>query len=72
MTRVTLTVPEISCEHCEHAITEALQPVPGVQSVQVDIEGKLVKLEYDEGQLSIDKVKEILAEEEYPVVAVNA
>jgi copper chaperone CopZ len=72
MTRVTLTVPEISCEHCEHAITEALQPVAGVRSVQVDIPAHLVKLEFDEATLSLDRVKEILAEEEYPVASVSA
>lgn len=72
MTQVTLTVPEISCEHCEHAITQALQPVPGVSSVEIDIPAKLVKLEYDEAQLSLDRVKEILAEEDYPVAAASA
>ena len=59
MTRVTLSVPEIECEHCEHAITEALTPVPGVRSVQVDIPAKLVKLEFDDAAVSLDKVKEI-------------
>jgi copper chaperone CopZ len=72
MTRVTLTVPEISCEHCEHAITEALQPVAGVSSVQVDIPARLVQLEFDEAQLSLERVKEILADEDYPVAAVSA
>jgi copper chaperone CopZ len=71
MTRVTLSVPEISCEHCEHAITEALTPVQGVQTVQVDIPARTVQLEYDEGAVSLDRVKEILAEEDYPVAAVR-
>ena len=69
MAKVTLTVPAIECEHCEHAITEALTPMAGVRSVAVDIPLKLVSLDYDEVMLSLDKVKEILAEEEYPVVA---
>jgi copper chaperone len=69
MAKVTLTVPAIECEHCEHAITEALTPMAGVRSVAVDIPLKLVSLDYDEAALSLDKVKEVLAEEEYPVVA---
>lgn len=69
MAKVTLTVPAIECEHCEHAITEALTPISGVRSVSVDIPGKLVALEYDEAALSLDQVKQVLAEEEYPVVA---
>ena len=71
MARVTLTVPAIECEHCEHAITEALTPMAGVRSVAVDIPLKLVRLDYDEVALSLDKVKEVLAEEEYPVTAAS-
>ena len=72
MSRVTLNVPDISCEHCEHAITEALTPVAGVRSVQVDIPGRQVLLDYDDGAITIDQVKEILREEEYPVQSVAA
>ena len=71
MARVTLTVPDIECEHCEHAITEALTPVAGVRSVTVDIPLKRVQLDFDDAALTIDRVKEILAEEEYPVAAVS-
>jgi copper chaperone len=70
MTKVTLNVPDISCEHCEHAINSALTPVQGVRSVQVDIPRHLVQLEYDESAVTLDQVKGILAEEEYPVESV--
>jgi copper chaperone len=65
-------VPEISCEHCAQAITKALQPQQGVQRVRVDVPAQKVHLEFDERAISLDKVKEILAEEEYPVEAVAA
>ena len=70
MAQATLVVPDISCEHCEHAITSALNPVAGIRSVRVDIPERLVRLDYDESAVSIDQVKEILAEEDYPVEAV--
>ena len=70
MSKVVLDVPEISCEHCSQAITKALQPQAGVKTVRVDIPTQKVHLEFDEGAISLDKVKEILAEEEYPVEAV--
>ncbi len=70
MARITLNVPDIDCEHCEHTITEALSPVAGVRSVQVDIPTKQVRLDYDESAVSVDKVKEILKEEDYPVTSV--
>jgi copper chaperone len=71
MAKVTLSVPDIDCEHCEHAITSALTPVAGVRSVQVDIPTKRVQLDFDDSQLSIDQVKAILQEEDYPVSAVS-
>ena len=71
MDKTTLNVPDISCEHCEHAISEALTPVEGVQLVQVDIPTKLVTVTYDAEKVSVDRFKEILAEEDYPVAAAS-
>ncbi len=70
MSKVVLDIPEISCEHCSQAITKVLQPEAGVKQVRVDVPTQKVHLEYDEGTISLDRVKEILAEEEYPVEAV--
>jgi len=67
MTKVTLTVPDIDCEHCEHAITQALAPQAGVKSVAVDIPGKKVFLEFDEAQINLVKVGELLDEEGYAI-----
>jgi copper chaperone CopZ len=36
------TVPDLSCSHCEVAVTEAVTAVGGVSAVEVDIEGKRV------------------------------
>lgn len=71
MSNVVLDIPEISCEHCSQAITEALQPQAGVRTVRVDVPTQKVHLEFDERQISLDKVKEILQDEEYPVEAVT-
>ena len=70
MSRAILSVPDISCGHCESTITKALSNEPGVSSVKVDIPAKRVQLEYDERELSLERVKEILQEEDYPVEAV--
>jgi copper chaperone len=70
MANVVLNVPDISCEHCERAITGALAPVDGVRSVSVDIPARQVKVEYDDAQVNLDKMKAILQEEDYPVESV--
>ena len=32
----------MSCAHCEHAVSSELREVPGVESVDVDLDAKLV------------------------------
>ena len=71
MAQTTLSVPDISCEHCERTITETLSPVDGVKSVKVDIPAKAVTVDYDEATVSVDRFKELLKEEDYPVAEVS-
>jgi len=40
----TYVVPEMSCSHCEIAVSEAVSGVPGVESVSVDLESKRVEV----------------------------
>ena len=70
MSSVTLNVPDISCEHCERAITNALTPVEGVRTVNLDIPGKQVRVEYDAAHVDVEKMKDILQDEDYPVESV--
>ena len=39
---VSYTVPGMHCDHCEHAVSAELSAVEGVESVDVDLETKLV------------------------------
>jgi copper chaperone len=39
---LTVLVPGMTCGHCETAVTHELSQVPGVTSVAVDLETKLV------------------------------
>jgi len=70
MSNVTLRVPDISCEHCERTITNALTPVAGVRAVHVDIPTKQVQVDYDEAKVDVERMKAVLSEEEYPVQSV--
>jgi copper chaperone len=71
MATTVLNVPDISCEHCERAITNALTPVDGVRTVKVDIPSKHVRVEYDESIVDVNKMKDVLQEEDYPVESVG-
>jgi copper chaperone len=67
-----LTVPDISCEHCVRTVTEALTPVNGVERVSVDIPSKQVRVEYDAARVDVEQMREVLAEEDYPVASVQS
>ena len=71
MTSKNLSVPDVSCEHCERAITAALGQLEGVSSVSVDIPARQVAVVFDESRIGLDRIIEVLREEEYPVAAVN-
>lgn len=49
----TYSVPEISCDHCKAAITEAVAPLTGVESVEVAVDAKTVTVTgaFDDAQV---------------------
>ncbi|HVC15427.1 MAG TPA: heavy metal-associated domain-containing protein [Acidimicrobiales bacterium] len=44
---VTYSVPGMSCDHCTRAVDGALSAVQGVDSVEVDLETRLVTVHGD-------------------------
>ena len=71
MSKVILDIPEVTCGHCAMTVAAALKPQAGVKEVKVDIPKHEVLLDFDEGEISLDRVKELLAKEEYPVEGVR-
>lgn len=64
---ITLSVPDISCEHCVRAINTALGELPGVEQVSTDIPTKTVYLRYHPNQLSLPTVEHTLDDIGYTV-----
>jgi copper ion binding protein len=69
MEAVTVTAPNISCEHCKRAIEGAVGALPGVQSVHVEVPSKTVQVSYDPAQVSRATIEATLDEEGYPVAS---
>ena len=65
MTAQTLSVPNISCNHCVHTIKTELSEITGVRSVEGDVENQSVTVEYDD-RTSVEKIKSVLEEINYP------
>lgn len=68
----TLFAPDISCGHCQQHISTDLGKLAGVGAVSSSIETKLVQVEYDPAQISLDAIKATLADAGYPAQEVAA
>jgi copper chaperone len=42
---ITYLVPGMTCDHCKVAVTEEVAKVPGVATVDVDLDAKLVRID---------------------------
>jgi copper chaperone len=62
MRTMTISVPEIHCDHCKHSIEGALAPLPGVRAARVDIDARTVTVELDEA--CVDRVRIVAAIED--------
>lgn len=67
MIETTLSVPDISCEHCVKTINGALGAAAGVTQVSTDIPSKTVHLTYDASQIDMPRIEEILDDAGYTV-----
>jgi copper chaperone len=67
MESTSLVAPDISCEHCQHAIEGAIGKLEGVNSVKVDIPAKTVNVTYDPQKVTLEKMEEVLDDTGYTV-----
>jgi copper chaperone len=67
MESTKLVAPDISCEHCQHAIEGAVGKMEGVSQVTVDIPTKTVHIDYDPQTVSLTQIGEVLDDTGYTV-----
>jgi len=61
-TNETLKIPALHCSSCGDTVKRVLKPLPSVEVTQIDVEAKLVSLQFDESAVSLDQVREALEE----------
>jgi copper ion binding protein len=71
MTKVTYSVPAISCGHCTHTIETEVGDLQGVQFVKADITTKKVEITFD-APATEEQIKALLNEIDYPVAGLVA
>ena len=67
MTARTISVPGISCGHCQTSIEQAVGDLAGVGAVAVDIAARTVDLSYDESAVGLDQIIQAIEDVGYEV-----
>ena len=65
MEEVTLTAPDISCDHCIAAIRKALSKLAGVQFLSGDPRTKQVTIRYDPSLVAMRAIEKAMEEAGY-------
>jgi copper chaperone CopZ len=67
-TKMTVvTAPDIECDGCANSIRRALARVPGVESVDVNVETKTVQVTHDGEQTTPDQIAAALDDAGFPI-----
>ena len=68
MTTVKYQIPNISCGHCVHTITQELSQLAGVQKVNASKESKQVEVDFGDPATE-ESIQLLLAEINYPIAS---
>jgi copper chaperone len=63
----TLSVPDISCDHCKMSIEGATGALAGVAGSTVDIPGKTVTITYEADAVGLESIVSAIEEQGYEV-----
>ena len=58
----TLKVPAIHCSSCADTIRRTLEPMEGMESVEVDPESKIIGLKFEESRVTEKQIRGKLEE----------
>ena len=62
-----LLVPEVHCDNCKTSLEGAVGSLAGVEKVEVAISDAALTVSYDESQVGLDRIKEVVEEQGYAV-----
>jgi copper chaperone len=68
MVEVTISVEGMSCGHCKAAVEGALTKLDGVTSAEVNLAAKNVTVQFDQGRVTEETLKNEIEEAGYDVV----
>jgi len=63
---VTLSVPGLPCSLCPVTVAKALEKVPGVRDVSVDLDTKSARVRFDDEATSLEALTKVTTDAGYP------
>ena len=69
LTKTTIDVSGMSCQHCVNAVKKATTALNGVAQTEVDLVGGEVTVSYDAQTVSLETIKAAITEEGFEVAA---
>jgi len=71
MKTIKIKIGGMSCQHCVKAVNQAIQILPGVSSVKVDLAGGSALIDYSEDAFILDNVRAAIVDEGYEYLGVS-
>jgi copper chaperone len=68
MRKVTITINNMTCNHCKNAVERGLKDLDGVKEVEVKLDEKLANVTFDEAKISLDVIYKEIEEMGYEPV----
>lgn len=63
----TLNVQGMSCGHCVKAVEENVGELAGVSAVKANLDQNEVSVEFDNGEVTLEQIKEVIEDQGYDV-----
>ncbi|MDR1315379.1 MAG: copper ion binding protein [Spirochaetales bacterium] len=67
MEKTVLRVEGMSCEHCVKAVTKALEELPGLKDVEVNLKGNTVSFLFDPAKTPLPNIEAAITDAGYEV-----
>lgn len=67
MKETTYKVPGMSCEHCKRSINLSLEDLEGIKNVDIDLNAKTVKIEFDETKVTDENLRGAIEDAGYDI-----
>ena len=68
MTKESLKVEGMTCQHCVQTITDALEKIAGINKVAVYLDKKEVQVDYNEEKTNLQEISDKIVEVGFELV----